>query len=141
MLRALQLDPDQTLALQLQVFWLLQQERFDEADAALNRFGDNAQRDHRFLNTLGMLRLERRDFEAAVRSFEQALQINVSIPEVHYNLALTYELWGRCAVAHQYWIIYLQQDSDERRRAAVRSRLQNNFETMGGRCYGWERSR
>jgi Flp pilus assembly protein TadD len=141
MMKALLLDPNQSLALQLQVFRLIEQQRLQEAEQLLDRFGPGAQRDHRFLNTVGMLRLEQRNFEDAITYFEQALRINVSVPEVRYNLALSYELWGKCTEAHEKWLTYLQADTNEQRRAAVLARLQSNFETEGGRCYGWERSR
>jgi Flp pilus assembly protein TadD len=140
MMKALLLDPQQSLALQLQVFRLIETGMFSQAEDVLNRIRPGERGDHRFLNTLGMLRLEQRDFAAAVESFERALRIDVSIPEVRYNLALSYELWGRCAVAHEKWLEYLQYDSDQHRRAAVQSRLMSNFQTEGGRCYGWERS-
>ena len=141
MMKALAIDPNQTEALQLQVFWLLEQQRLVDAEVVLNRMSEVARRDHQFFNTLGMLRLEQRDYEAAVTYFEKALRINVSLPEVHYNIALAYELWGKCADAHREWVRYLQTDSNERRRAAVNRRLKNNFEAEGGRCYGWNRSR
>jgi Flp pilus assembly protein TadD len=88
-----------------------------------------------------MLRFEQGDYAAAIILLERALKENVSIPEVRYNLALSYELWGKCAEAHDNWLVYLQADTNEQRRTAVLNRLQNNFETEGGRCYGWERSR
>jgi tetratricopeptide (TPR) repeat protein len=140
MMKALLLDSGQTLALQLQAFWLLERGELEEAEEVLSRFGPGAQRDHRFLNTLGMLRLEQRNFEEAITHFEQALRINVSVPEVRYNLALSYELWGKCAEAHKKWLDYLRADTNQPRRKAVQARLLRNFETAGGRCYGWERS-
>ena len=135
------LDPKQSLALQLSVFQLIEQGRLDEAEMVLDQFEPREQRGHRFLNTVGMLRLEQGDFPAAITLFEQALKTNVSIPEVRYNLALSYELSGECAQAHEKWLIYLQADTNVQRRDAVLTRLETNFETEGGRCYGWERPR
>jgi hypothetical protein len=50
---------------------------------------------------------------------------------------LSYELWGKCAEAHEKWLAYLQADTNEQRKSAVRERITRNFEMDGGRGYGW----
>jgi hypothetical protein len=58
MMKALMIDPKQSLALQLSVFHLIEQGRLDEAERVLGQLEPKDQRGHRYLNTVGMLRLQ-----------------------------------------------------------------------------------
>ena len=77
-------------------------------------------------------------YAEALAACEKAIELNPFVPEFSYNLALSYELWGRCAEAHAKWFSYLQVEVNKDKQALVRERLQRNFETEGGRCYGWQ---
>jgi Flp pilus assembly protein TadD len=139
MMRALALDPDQAVALHLRAIRLVEQGRLDEAEELLDRLARRGKRDHSVLNTVGMLRFEQGDLPGAIAQFEHAIELNGFVPEFRYNLALSYEVSGRCREARVKWLTYLRSEPDERRRAVVQARLKRNFDTEGGRCFGLDR--
>jgi hypothetical protein len=119
MRNALALDPHQPLALHLRALQLLGQGKFDEAEKILERLVHRETVDHSVRNTIGMLRFERGDLPGAIAEFERAITLNPFVPEFRYNLALSYELSGRCREARLKWLSYLQYE--------------------GGRCFGYDR--
>ena len=134
--KALELNPREFVASHIRAMYLLGTGRLDEADLILTRLEPRAHRDHSVLNTIGMLRLARRDYSAAIRQFTMVAELDPFRPEFKYNLALSYELAGQCQEAMMTWQAYLRQATNHQRIASVNNRLKTNFATEGGRCYG-----
>jgi hypothetical protein len=136
MLKALQLDPDDTVALNLRAIHLIETGRLAEADKLAQRIEPKALHDQSVLNTIGMLRFEQKNYGEAVSWFERAVSYNRSNPVFTYNLALSYEVSGRCPDALATWRTYLELESRQDRVAIVRDRIERNFHSEGGRCFG-----
>jgi hypothetical protein len=134
--KALARDPEQPVALHLLAVRLVELGRLEEAEKILDRLVREESRDHSVRNTIGMLHLRQGDLPRAIADFERAIELNPFVPEFRYNLALSYELSGRCREARLKWLAYLEHETDDRRRAVVRARLRRNFDTAGGRCFG-----
>jgi hypothetical protein len=137
--RALLLDPQDGVALNLKAISLIETRRFDEAEELVEVLTIRIDDDHSILNTIGMLRFEQGDFAAAIERFEQVIALDGLLPEFIYNLALSYEYAGRCRDANATWLSYQRVETDETRRSVVRERLRKNFATEGGRCFVVER--
>lgn len=133
--KSLELNPYDYVAAHLQAIYFVENQRFDEASEILDRLTPDADRDHSVFNTIGMLRLGQGDYQAAIIQFEKVVHLDGFKPEFKYNLALSYELAGRCEEALVTWQIYLEQETNAQRIARVRQRLKRNFETEGGRCF------
>jgi Flp pilus assembly protein TadD len=136
MLKALQLDPDDTVALNLHAIHLIETGRLAEADKLVPRIEPKALHDQSVLNTIGMLRFEQENYDEAVSWFERAVSFNRSSPGFTYNLALSYEVSGRCHDALATWRAYLELESRQERVAIVQDRIAKNFYSEGGRCFG-----
>jgi Flp pilus assembly protein TadD len=136
MKKALELDPDDTVALNLRAIQLIETGKLKEAEKILDSLTPRIESDQSILNTFGMLRLEQGDFPRAIELFERVTTMNRFEPAFQYNLALSYELAGRCRDANLAWQKFLQIQNDENRRRIVLERLQRNFATPGGRCFG-----
>jgi tetratricopeptide (TPR) repeat protein len=139
MMKALELDPNNPLAVHLYAIRMVELRRFDEAEKLLNRLAPQVQRDHAILNTWGMLYFERGDFPDAVMQFEKAIELNPFAPEFRYNLALAHELSGKCREARDKWSTYLQKEPSIEKQAKVRMRIEKKFETEGAHCFGWDK--
>jgi hypothetical protein len=135
-LRALALDPGNAVALNLRAMNLIEKRELDEAEKIIAVLEPKSARDHSMINTIGMLRLAQGDLPSAVREFERAVELNPFEPVFQYNLALSYELSGRCVDALKMWSSFLQVETNKRRLAVVRDRIQRNFVVEGGRCFG-----
>lgn len=135
MQRALELNPNQGVALNLKALRLIELGQFDQADQIISKLLPRAAVDHSVVNTSGMLRLAQGDLEAAANDFERVTELNPYEPVFHYNLALSYELSGRCKDALSAWSKFLNMETDRQRIALVRERLRTSFLTAGGRCY------
>ena len=133
--RALELNPNQGVALNLRALQLIEVGELDEAEKIVAKLMNRAWIDHSIVNTSGMLRLTKGDLVAAATDFERATELNPYEPVFQYNLALSYELSGRCEDALDAWLIFLDMETDEQRIESVRERLRNNFQTEGGRCF------
>ena len=133
-LRALALDPGNAVALNLRAMNLIEKRELDEAEKIIAALEPKSARDHSIINTIGMFRLAQGDLPSAVREFKRAVELNPFEPVFQYNLALSYELSGRCVDALKMWSSFLQVETNERRLALVRNRLQKNFVSEGGRC-------
>jgi tetratricopeptide (TPR) repeat protein len=139
LMRALALDPNHLGALHIYAIRLIELRRLDEAEQILDGLAPRAGRDHSIVNTVGMLRFEQGDLPGAIRQFEQAIRLNEFVPEFRYNIALSYELSGRCREAREAWLSYLHLEPNEKRQSMIRARLTRNFDTQGGRCFGLDR--
>ncbi len=137
--KALALDPEFPGALHLQAIYLIEQRRLDAAKEILDDLAPKAGRDHSILNTLGMLHFEQGKFPNAITQFERAVELNGFVPEFRYNLALSYEVSGRCREARDMWLSYLQLEPNEKRRSIVRARLRKNFDAQGAPCFVLDR--
>ena len=122
-MKALELDPDNPLALHLYAIRMVELRRFDEAEKLLDRLEPHVERDHAILSTRGMLYFERGDFADAIIQFEKAIELNPFAPEFRYNLALAFEFSGRCGEARDKWFSYLQHEPDQNKQAIVRARM------------------
>jgi hypothetical protein len=140
-IRSLELNPKQHTAAHLRAIYFVENQRFDEAGEILNWLTPYADQDHSIINTIGMLRLGQGDYQAAIIQFEKVAHLDDFKPEFKYNLALSYELAGRCEDALATWQTYLEQETNAQRIARVRDRLERNFATEGGRCFGARASR
>ena len=137
--RALALDPQDGVALNLKAINLIERRRLDEAEEILVALSPRIEVDHSILNTMGMLRFEQGNFLVAIEKFERVIELDGFVPEFAYNLALSYEYAGRCRDAMATWLSYQQAETNEPRRSMIRERLIRNFATEGGRCFGVER--
>jgi Flp pilus assembly protein TadD len=135
MRKALQLDPDNTVALNLNAILLIEAERLSDAEGILEALRPRVESDQSVLNTIGMLRLEQKNYSLAIKIFEEVTSLNRFEPGFQYNLALSYELAGRCHDARTAWESFLLMENSENRRQLVQQRVSRNFETAGGRCF------
>jgi Flp pilus assembly protein TadD len=135
MWKALQLDPEDTGALNLRAIQLIEARELSEAEEILEFLAQRVESDQSILNTIGMLRLEQKDYPRAIEAFEQVAAFNRFEPGFQYNLALSYELAGRCDESYATWLAYLQLEKNSRRKSAVTARLKRHYQTPGGRCY------
>ena len=134
--KALALDPNELTALNLRAIQLIESRKLKEAEAIIARISPATVFDHSVLNTIGMLRLEQGNYSDAIVFFERVVELNRAEAVFIYNLALSYELVGRCLEARTAWSTFLGLSNDPARLAVVRERLQRNFATEGGRCFG-----
>ena len=134
--RALELNPNQGVALNLSALRLIELGQLDEAELLISDLMQIATVDHSVVNTSGMLRLAQGDPVAAAGDFETATTLNPYEPVFQYNLALSYELSGRCRDALEAWLKFLAIENNKQRLRVVRERLKHNFEVKGGRCFG-----
>jgi Flp pilus assembly protein TadD len=134
--RALEIDPNELTARNLRAIQFIENRRLEEAEQILESVSGAALFDYSILNTMGMLRFEQGNIREAVQYFERAVNLNQSEPVFIYNLALSYELIGRCNDARRFWLTYLQLVPDGRLAMAVEERLNANFARSGGRCFG-----
>jgi hypothetical protein len=133
--RALAIDPGNTVALNLRAMQLIENRQLDAAEKMVDVLAMKGSGDHSVINTIGMMRLARGNPQAAIVEFRRAVALNPFEPVFIYNLALSYELAGRCAEALEAWSSFLRLENDAERVAVVRNRLQRNFATEGGRCF------
>jgi len=59
--------------------------------------------------SLGNAFLDKKDFDAAIREYEEAIRLRFEYPNAHYNLALAYESAGKIGSARVEYGLYLQQ--------------------------------
>jgi Tfp pilus assembly protein PilF len=131
---ALRLDPNDVQALEIKGSLLLQGGQIAEANQVFQRALAQGEPSDALINQLGFLAVRKGDFQRARQLFLQAAEQMPWNPAYIWNAALALERTGDCSQARQYWKHYLTLDISAKEKAQVSNRLQQEYNTPGGRC-------
>ena len=134
--KALELDPDEDLALEVLAMRLLDTGDLDGAEQMLERRARIGLLDHHVMNTFGELRLQQGNAPEAIYYFSHAVEWDKTHPVYRWNLALAHEAAGECKQAREQWQAYLHLEAIEHEINEVRKHLEEIHETEGGKCFG-----